>query len=301
MYLDGFYTYLKFEKRYSAHTLEAYSKDISQFQSFLQEEYQSDDPELLSVNHRQVRAWVIHLMNNQVAAKSVNRKISALKTYYRFLLKNNAITKNPMAKVVAPKVPKNLPLFVEKTGMDSLFDVLDTVYPTDTETDKFVKLRDRLIVELLYSTGMRRAELLGLDDQSFDRAQLQVKVLGKGNKERIIPVNKGILIMVDAYIAERKKMFGAGGPFLVAESGKPAYPKMVYNIVHKVLNHVTTITRKSPHVLRHTFATHLSNNGAELNAIKELLGHASLASTQVYTHNTIDQLKKIHKLAHPKG
>jgi|JI61114DRNA_FD_contig_123_2290_length_3138_multi_8_in_2_out_0_4 integrase/recombinase XerC len=301
MYLEGFYTYLQFEKRYSKNTLEAYSKDISQFQDFLIQEYQSDDPELLLVNHRQVRAWVIHLMNNNVTPKSVNRKISALKTYYRFLLKNNAIAKNPMAKVVSPKIPKKLPLFVEKTGMEELFDVLDQVYPVETEVQRFVKQRDRLIVELLYSTGMRRAELLGLADNSFDRAQQQVKVLGKGNKERIIPVSKGLMLMADDYIAERKRIFGAGGPFIVTESGKPAYPKMIYNIVHQVLNHVTTLTRKSPHVLRHTFATHLSNNGAELNAIKELLGHASLASTQVYTHNTIDQLKKIHKLAHPKG
>lgn len=301
MFLEGFYTYLKFEKRYSAHTLEAYSKDISQFQSFIAEEYQSDDPDLIAVSHRQVRAWVIHMMNNAVTPKSVNRKISALKTYYRYLLKVKAISKNPMAKVVAPKIPKNLPVFVEKTGMDELFDVIDQVYQVETEQERFVKQRDRVVVELLYSTGMRRAELLGLTDVSFDRAQQQVKVLGKGNKERIIPVSKIILTMVDNYIAERKRLFGSGGPFLVTETGKPAYPKMVYNIVHKVLEHVTTITRKSPHVLRHTFATHLSNNGAELNAIKELLGHASLASTQVYTHNTIDQLKKIHKLAHPKG
>lgn len=301
MFLEGFYTYLKFEKRYSAHTLEAYSKDILQFQEFLNSEYGEMDSELLTVNHRQVRAWVVHLMNDQVAAKSVNRKISALKTYYRFLLKNRAISKNPMAKVVAPKIPKHLPLFVEKTGMEELFEVLDTAYPEDTPQQRFVKLRDRVIIELLYSTGMRRAELLGLADLSFDKAQNQVKVLGKGNKERIIPVSKNILGIVESYIAERKRLFGAGGPFLVSEVGKPAYPKMVYNVVHRVLQDITTITRKSPHVLRHTFATHLSNNGAELNAIKELLGHASLASTQIYTHNTIDQLKKIHKLAHPKG
>lgn len=301
MYLEGFYTYLKFEKRYSSNTLEAYSNDILQFQLFLEEQYGENDPELLSVNHRQVRAWVVSLMNNKVAPKSVNRKISALKTYYRYLLKNNAIAKNPMAKVVAPKIPKNLPLFVEKTGMDELFEVLDLAYPEDNEQQKFIKLRDRVIIELLYSTGMRRAELLGLSDNSFDRAQMQIKVLGKGNKERIIPVSKNILGMADKYIAERNRLFGNSGLFLVSEVGKPAYPKMVYNIVHNVLQNITTITRKSPHVLRHTFATHLSNNGAELNAIKELLGHASLASTQIYTHNTIDQLKKIHKLAHPKG
>jgi integrase/recombinase XerC len=240
-------------------------------------------------------------MDNKTAARSVNRKISALKTYYRFCRQQKAITHDPMAKVAAPKTPKNLPLFVERSGMDNLFHLVEASYPEASETQRFVKHRDRMIVEMLYATGMRRGELLGLSDMSFDVANEQVKVLGKGNKERIIPVSKDLLALVKIYQAERNRLFGKGQDFLVTGTGKPAYPKMVYNIVHKVLQQVTTLTRTSPHVLRHTFATHLSNNGAELNAVKELLGHASLASTQVYTHNTIDQLKKIHKRAHPKG
>ena len=206
-----------------------------------------------------------------------------------------------MAKVTAPKTPKNLPLFVERTGMESVFSLVAASYPEDTPEQRFEKLRDSCIVEMLYATGMRRGELLGLTDASFDRANAHVKVLGKGNKERLIPVSKGLMDVVDAYLQERNRMFGKTHSFLVTGTGKPPYPKMIYNIVHRVLKQVTTLTRTSPHVLRHTFATHLSNNGAALNAVKELLGHASLASTQVYTHNTIDQLKKVHKRSHPKG
>lgn len=300
MHLESFYTYLQFEKRYSVHTLEAYKRDIDRFAEFIHREYGDDDPDLLQVHHRQVRAWIIQLMETDTP-KSVNRRISALKTYYRFCLQQKAITKNPMAKVTAPKTPKNLPLFVEKSGMDTVFGLVADTYPESTETERFVKLRDTCIVEMLYATGMRRGELLGLTDASFDRSNGQVKVLGKGNKERIIPISPELQRHVDAYIAERNRLFGRSDKFLLTGTGKPAYPKMIYNIVHRVLQQVTTLTRTSPHVLRHTFATHLSNNGAQLNAIKELLGHASLASTQVYTHNTIDQLKKVHKKAHPKG
>lgn len=301
MHLEGFYTYLQYERRYSKHTLAAYRNDISQFHDFLVKEYGSEDPDMLDVHHRQVRAWIIALMEDKTAARSVNRKISALKTYYRYCQQQKAINHNPMAKVAVPKTPKNLPLFVERTGMDNLFHLVEASYPEDTETQRFVKLRDRMIVEMLYATGMRRGELLGLKDMSFDRSNQQVKVLGKGNKERIIPISKDMLSLVKEYQTERDRLYGKGEHFLITGAGKPAYPKMVYNIVHNVLQQVTTLTRTSPHVLRHTFATHLSNNGAELNAVKELLGHASLASTQVYTHNTIDQLKKIHKRAHAKG
>ncbi len=301
MYIEGFYTYLQFEKRYSSNTLEAYQRDLTQFSDFLIKEYGEKDPDMLEVHHRQVRAWIVQLMNGKVSAKSVNRKISSLKTYYKYLLKQNIISRNPMLKVVVPKIPKNLPLFVEKQGMENLFGMIESDYPAETEKDRFVKLRDSLIIELLYSTGMRRGELLGLSDASFDRHQKTVKVLGKGNKERIIPVSTAMLDLVDLYKSERNRLFGQTGLFITTATGKKPYPKMVYSIVNRVLQQVATLTRKSPHVLRHTFATHLSNSGAELNAVKELLGHASLASTQIYTHNTIDQLKKVHKLAHPKG
>lgn len=301
MHLQGFYTYLQYERRYSKNTLDAYRKDLEQFSGFLRTEFSEEDPDMLGVHHRQVRAWVIALMQDKVSARSVNRKISALKTYYRFCLQQKAITKNPMAKITAPKTPKDLPLFVEKSSMENVFSLVADDYPEDTEHQRFVRLRDLMIVELLYGTGMRRGELLGLGDSSFDYSNQQVKVLGKGNKERIIPVSPVLLQLVEQYINERNRLFSKSDVFLVTGAGKPAYPKMVYNLVHAVLRKVTSLTRTSPHVLRHTFATHLSNNGAELNAIKELLGHASLASTQVYTHNTIDQLKMIHKRSHPKG
>lgn len=301
MYKKRFYTYLQFEKRYSFNTLDAYKLDLEQFSDFIAKEYPDEDTELLSVHHRQIRAWIIQLMDQQISPKSVNRKISTLKTYFRFLLKQGAILKNPMAKVIAPKTPKPLPVFIEKNNMQSLFGLMEDAYPENTEPEKFIKSRDRLIIEILYSTGIRRAELLGLKEASFNAASKTVKVLGKGNKERIIPVSDELLKLVFEYIGIRNKLVGEKEFLLVTDKGKKAYPGLVHTIVNKLLQNVSTLTRKSPHVLRHTFATHLSNSGAELNAIKELLGHASLASTQVYTHNTIDKLKDIHRHAHPKG
>lgn len=301
MYKKRFYTYLQFEKRYSLNTLDAYKVDLEQFSDFILTQYPDEDPDLISVHHRQIRAWIVQLMDQQISAKSVNRKISTLKTYFRFLLKQEVIQKNPMAKVIAPKMPKPLPVFIEANNMNSLFGLIENEYPESNEMEKFIKARDRLIIEILYSTGIRRAELLGLKNDSFNQSSKTVKVLGKGNKERIIPVSDELLKLVFDYIGIRNKLVGEKEFLLVTEKGKKAYPGLIHKIVNSLLQHVSTLTRKSPHVLRHTFATHLSNSGAELNAIKELLGHASLASTQVYTHNTIDKLKDIHRHAHPKG
>ena len=301
MYLKSFYTYLQFEKRYSSNTIEAYRVDLSQFSAFIDKEYQDNDPDLLNIHHRQVRAWVVELMDHNISAKSVNRKISSLKTYYRFLLKVDAIHKNPMLKVISPKTPKPLPVFVEKNSMNTLFDLISSNYPESTEAEQFVKSRDNLIIEILYSTGIRRAELLGLKDKAFSRSLKTVKVLGKGNKERIIPVSEQLLKLVFDYIEIRNKLVGENEYLIVTGKGKKASPSLIYSVVKKLLTQVSTLSRKSPHVLRHTFATHLSNNGAELNAIKELLGHASLSSTQVYTHNTIEKLKEVHRRSHPKG
>ena len=301
MYKKRFYTYLQFEKRYSLNTLDAYKVDLEQFSDFILTQYPDEDPDFISVHHRQIRAWIVQLMDQQISAKSVNRKISTLKTYFRFLLKQEVIQKNPMAKVIAPKMPKPLPVFIEANNMNSLFGLIENEYPESNEMEKFIKARDRLIIEILYSTGIRRAELLGLKNDSFNQSSKTVKVLGKGNKERIIPVSDELLKLVFDYIGIRNKLVGEKEFLLVTEKGKKAYPGLIHKIVNSLLQHVSTLTRKSPHVLRHTFATHLSNSGAELNAIKELLGHASLASTQVYTHNTIDKLKDIHRHAHPKG
>ena len=301
MHLNGFFTYLQYEKRYSPHTIAAYRNDLSSFQSYLQKSGVSFHPELTDITHRQVRGWVVSMMDEKISARTVNRKICTLKSYYKFLTKRDVIRKNPMLKVISPKTDKPLPLFVEKKGMEGLFTFIEKNYPQESDTELFIKFRDKVIVELLYGTGMRRGELLGLRDNSFNLSAGMVKVLGKGNKERIIPFGKPVGKSIEEYISQRKKLFGTTDQFLLTSKGGKAYPRMIYDIIHRLLQNITTIQRKSPHVLRHTFATHLSDNGADLNAIKELLGHASLASTQVYTHNTMERLKEIHRRAHPKG
>lgn len=301
MHLNGFYTYLQYQKRYSRHTLEAYRTDITQFHTYLNLLEMDVDEDLLGVNHRQVRSWVVNLMDKGLEPKSVNRKISSLKTYYKYLIKKGVITKNPMQKVVAPQIPKPLPVFVDLKSMEDVFLFIQKNYPESEPIDIFIKLRDLLIIDLLYSTGIRRSELLGLTESSVDTYNSNIKVLGKGNKERIIPINFRLIELFKAYLKIRNSIFEPSEHLLLSDKGRPAYPGMIYSIVNRLLTGNTSVTRRSPHILRHSFATHLSNNGAELNAIKELLGHASLASTQVYTHNTIEKLKEAHKQAHPKA
>lgn len=301
MHLNGFFSYLQFERRYSIHTVDAYRRDIAQYSVFLQTAFHITDTDLLQTTHRHVRAWVVTLMNEKLSAKSVNRKISSLKTYFKYLVKHGVLKKNPMLKVVSPKIPKTLPLFINNKGMDDVFRYIDENYPSTTPQELFIQSRDKFILELLYGTGMRRSELLGLSEKDFDISKKTIKVLGKGNKERLLPLGNRIVKSMEVYLSKRNIVFGKTQTLFVSNTGKKVNPKLIYTIVHNLLAGNTTLTRKSPHVLRHTFATHLSNNGAELNAVKELLGHATLASTQVYTHNTIDKLKEIHRLAHPKS
>lgn len=301
LHLNGFFAYLQFEKRYSKHTIEAYRHDLEQLGQFLQESGIDAGPEYTALQHRQVRSWVMHLMSSGMQPKSVHRKISSLRTYFRYLLKKGAISKNPMTKVVVPKTGKPLPLFVDAAGIEEMFHMIRQEYPEENPIQAFEKARDLLILDLLYKSGIRRSELLGLQEAAFDYSSKQMKVLGKGNKERLIPVAESTLALVTDYLSKRNALFGPQKPLMLTSQGKPAYPNLIYRIVHKAMEGATTLTRKSPHIMRHTFATHLSNNGAELNAVKELLGHASLASTQVYTHNSIDRLKEIYKKAHPKG
>ncbi|MBC8173561.1 MAG: tyrosine-type recombinase/integrase [Chitinophagales bacterium] len=300
MHLKGFLSYIQFEKRFSKHTLDAYRSDLSQFSAYIAEKHNSDDKDLTSITHRQIRSWVVHLMNEKRTPKSVNRKISTLKTYYKYLLRKGAIKKNPMLKVVAPKVAKPLPLFIDKKSIQEIFNLFDK-YPASTEKDKFIRIRDLFIVELLYGTGIRRSELLGLKENSFDLKNKTIRVLGKGNKEWLLPMVNNLKDILRQYLEIKKNLFGDSVFLILSNAGQKAYPALIYRIIHKLLSETSSLSRKSPHILRHTFATHLSNNGAELNAIKELLGHASLASTQIYTHNTIDKLKEIHRLAHPKA
>lgn len=290
--VQSFLNYIEFEKRYSKHTLESYANDLQQFETFLLR----DETELLQVSHLHIRNWMVSMMEQKITTRTVNRKISTLKSFYKFLLRRSIIKKNPLTKVQSPKISKRLPVFVDTIGIDKLLH--QTEFPEGYEG-----ARDRIILELLYGTGMRRSELLNLKESDIDSYQLQIKVLGKGNKERLIPLHRNLIQSVQHFIAEKKKQFESQeGNFLLTDNkGKKATPALIYTTVKKYLNLVTTVDKRSPHTLRHTFATHLMNNGADINAVKELLGHSSLAATQVYTHNTIDKLKNIYKQAHPKA
>jgi len=298
-----FIDYIQYEKRYSPHTVAAYRHDLVQFYSYLQSQYSVSD--IREVTHPMIRSWLVTLMEKKISPRTVNRKLTTLKSYYRFLVKEGIVTVNPMRKITSPKTSKKLPSFVEKENMDMLFEKVDF-------GEGFPALRDRLILELLYSTGMRLSELVNLREADIDFHHSNLKVLGKRNKERLIPFSDKLAVLLKIYLEERKSFIadrdlpatpdqGADSPLLLADSGAAVYPRFVYRTVTKYLARVTTLRKISPHVLRHTFATHMLNNGAELNAVKELLGHANLSATQIYTHNTIEKLKKVYKQAHPKA
>jgi len=289
---ERFLAYIKFEKRYSSNTVTAYQTDLDQFFGYLQQQYNISDISL--VNPPIIRSWLVYLMEGRTGARSVNRKLSALKSFYKFLLREGVLAENPMRKIISPKVPKRLPAFIDKDKMEVLLDHVEF-------GEGYPGMRDRMIVEMFYSTGMRLTELVNLKETDIDFHHDTLKVLGKRNKERLIPFSRKFESMLIAYMEEKRKNFGVSIDLFLTDKGKKIYTKMVYRIVTRYLGEVTTMEKKSPHVLRHTFATHLLNNGAELNAVKELLGHASLAATQVYTHNTIDKLKRIYKQAHPKA
>ena len=287
---NGFLEFIQFEKRASNHTLVAYSNDIKQFILYLSNTYEITS--ITEVNHTIIRSWIVSLMEQKISPRSVNRKITTLKTFYKYLLRQNIVTENPMLKILSPKTSKRLPVFIEKEKMDTLLD--DTVFGDDFEGQ-----RNKLIMELFYATGIRLSELINLKQVNVDLYQSQIKVLGKRNKERIVPFNTVLKDQIQQYITTKADL---NNEFLfVNKNGKQLYEKFVYRLVNTYLSQITTVNKKSPHVLRHTFATHMLNNGADLNAIKELLGHANLSATQVYTHNTVEKLKNIHKQAHPKG
>jgi integrase/recombinase XerC len=293
---QDFLNYLKYEKRVSPHTVTAYEHDLSQFFSFLQENlevYQLED-----VQTEDIRAWVISLLEDEeLQAKSVNRKISAVRAFYRYKLKIKEISYNPTLVLQAPKVPKKLPQYVDQKDMAHLFE--DVPFE-----ETFEGLRDRTILELFYATGMRLSELLNIKTQDIHLQDNTIKVLGKRNKERIVPFGNKMSELLTSYMENLQKKFNEGTKnnyIFVTANGDQLYPKAVYRIVRKYLDMVTTIDKRSPHVIRHTFATHLLNNGADLNAIKTILGHSSLAATQVYTHNSIEKLKSIYNQAHPRA
>ena len=292
--IQAFIDYLKFEKRYSAHTIRSYSDDLEAFAVYLKTEF--GEQGVREVSSAMVRSWLAALKDEGMSSRSINRKISSLRSFYKYLLRMGEVAQSPMVAIIAPRAAKRLPVFVEQQQMAELFTGVE--FPDDWEG-----LTDRLLLALLYNTGMRLSELINLKESQIDGAGSVIKVLGKGNKERVIPVS-GLLLEAVRDYQEKKRVLPERADavvLLVGKSGRRLYPKYVYRVVQRYLAQVTTLEKKSPHVLRHTFATHLMNEGAELNSVKELLGHASLAATQVYTHNTIEKLKDIYKKAHPKA
>jgi len=291
---ESFLQYLRVEKRYSPLTVRSYINDLDQFENHLICGGFSGNPSDITTGD--IRSWIVSLVEKGYTAKSVHRKISSLRVFYRFLLKGGYVTSDPAAKVVLPKIRKRLPEFVAETSMDKLLD-------GNEFGDDFAGIRNSVIIEMLYTTGMRRAELTGLKDTDIDIQGATVKVTGKRNKQRIIPLLKPFILRLEQYIKVRNENFPdrAEGWFFISDRGNKMYDKYVYNTVRRYLAMVTTIEKKSPHILRHSFATHMLNRGADLNSIKEFLGHASLSATQVYTHNSFEQLKKIYKQAHPRA
>ncbi|OFX32800.1 MAG: integrase [Bacteroidetes bacterium GWA2_32_17] len=290
--ITHFVGYIKNEKRYSSNTVLAYFNDISQFSEFLIKNFARI--ELKNASFRHVRSWIVSLMENSIEARSVNRKLSSLNTFYKFLIREKIVKFNPTEKIIPPKNKKRLPIFIEEKQMLNLTTNIDF-------GNGFIGLRNKLVITLLYGTGIRLSELISLKIEDIDFYENSIKVLGKRNKERIIPFGNQLKIELKQYIIERAKVNSKTNNVFVTEKGLSFYPKLVYRIVTHYIGMVATVEKKSPHVLRHTFATHLLNNGADLNAIKELLGHANLAATQVYTHNSFEKLRNIYKKTHPRA
>ncbi len=292
--IQPFLDYLKFEKRYSVHTLTSYQTDLTDFFSYAELTFGKHS--LKDITHHYIRSWLAGMKDKGFTSKSINRKISSLKSFFKYQLRTGAMEGSPMTQVISPKISKRLPVFVKET------DTARMIRTLNQSADDWKTLNAKMLVVIFYATGMRLSELINLKDRQVDFSRSQIKVLGKGNKERIIPVSKEVLGMIAEYQQLKNKELGKTGDILlVTEKGKKLYPKYAYLLVNGVLGQASTLDKKSPHILRHTFATHLMNGGADLNAVKELLGHSSLASTQVYTHNSIEKLKDIHKKAHPKA
>lgn len=292
-HIEQYLNYLQNSKNYSVHTVTSSRTDLLQFKEFL---LQNDVVSFLGVELIHIRSWLITLSENNLSPKSINRKISSLRSFFKYLQRNDLVNVNPMSKISGPKIPKRLPRYVDK---DKLNRILDDEIISKVD---YASARENIIINLLYHTGIRRSELIGLDVEKIDFHLKSIKVLGKGNKERIIPLTDQLLVELESYLKIRKDTFNIDkGPLILTDGGMRAYPKLIYNIVVKILRKYNASDKPSPHVLRHTFATHLSSSGAELNAVKELLGHSSLAATQIYTHNSIERLKEVYDKSHPKS
>jgi integrase/recombinase XerC len=292
-YQESFINYLKYEKRCSSHTVVAYKNDLDQFVQFCTEMIGEFD--VKKVDSKLVRNWIVQLMEKELSARSVNRKVTTIKSFFKYLMKEQIVKSNPATYLTLPKIRKKLPNFVEENNLHHLLD--DGFFSND-----FNGIRDKLIITLLYGTGIRLSELLLLKDSDFDTKMSLIKVFGKRKKERVIPYPASITPLLELYINDRNTAVGIKTEkLLVLKSGKPVYEKLIYRVVNNNLAKVTLLEKKSPHVLRHTYATHLLNKGADLNAVKELLGHSNLAATQIYTHTTFERLHDIYKQAHPRG
>lgn len=295
--INEFLGYLQVEKKYSGHTITSYNNDLQAFASFCQKEYEVHFIGL--IKHTHIRTWIVSMMSQDMQASSVNRKISALRSFYKWLMKKNRVEVNPMVKITTPKMPKRLPVVVRDVNISKLME--SSIDVNDNENARYRNARDHFIIILLYSTGIRRAELVGLRLKDFDVSRKEIRVTGKGNKVRSIPLTDALLDVFKDYIEVRKSIAEPDDDTLLfSDTGKPIYARMVYNIVNRQLGAITTLTKKSPHVLRHSFATHMLDRGADLNGIKEILGHANLAATQIYTHSSIAKLKDIYAKTHPR-
>ena len=291
--IDSFLKYLQFEKRVSPHTLLAYKTDLQQFSAFIHRTFAEFKPE--AADYGMIRSWIINLVEGKIEALSVNRKIACLRSFYKFLLRQECISKDPMLKIKGLKTKKQLPSFVKEGDMVALLDHSDF-------NGGFRSIREKLVLELFYATGIRLSELISLKENQIDLRNQTIKVTGKRNKERVIPFSKGIVPIINEYISARNKQVEVKehGFLFVTDKGEPCYPMLIYRSIKSYLKN-TSSEKQSPHVLRHTYATHLLNKGAEINAVKDLLGHSSLAATQVYTHNSMEKLKKVFDQAHPKA
>lgn len=290
--VNEFVAYLETEKRYAKHTLISYKNDLDQFHAFCRENGSED----VDLYFKTIRSWVVDLMEKDYSPRSVHRKLSSLRSYCKYLIRLGELETNPVEQVLKPKINKRVPSFVDEKSINSMLDEY-------AFGDDFPGVRNKLIINLLYQTGIRRSELVGMKMNSLDFAQQSIKVLGKRDKERIIPLGGELLTELKEYIDKRNTEFPETNErtLLLTDKGKPVYPQFVYRVVNRYLGFITTLDKKSPHILRHTFATHMLNKGADLNSIKELLGHANLSATQVYTHNTFEKLKSIYKQAHPRA
>lgn len=288
-----FIDYIRFEKRYAENTCIAYHNDLSEFQQFIEKNFEIFSPD--RVEQSFIRSWVHSFVSNKTASTTIHRKISSVKSYYRYLLKNNIVSNNPLLTILLPKKLKRLPVFIDEKKMEIKQPEINN------KLSAYRFLLQKLIIELFYQTGIRRSELVNLLQKDIDLQKQQIKVMGKRSKERLIPFGADLKELILDYISERKKNNLPDEYFLYKEDGRRVYDKWVYLLVKNELNSVTTLKKKSPHILRHTFATHLLNSGAEITAVKDLLGHTSLAATQVYTHNTIEKLKTTYKKAHPRA